>query len=136
MRAYEVPSAPRRPRGACPVAGRGPRELDAATLDLLVAIGHQVGAAVERARLYEAAQTRSEDLAVLNDISRAIASTLDLETVLTVSMRGIREFLHVEVGSLALVDDISGQLVFRKGVREPDRFRIPVIVNSSAGVRQ
>jgi len=92
----------------------GGRNVDAAALDLLAAIGHQVGAAVERARLYEAAQTRSEDLAVLNDITRAITSTLDLETVLSVSMRGIRDFLHVETGSLALVDPRSGQIVFRK----------------------
>jgi len=100
--------------GTLVVAGREMREVDAATLNLLVAIGHQVGEAVERARLYEAAQTRSEDLAVLNDITRAITSTLDPEAVLTVSMRGIREFLHVEAGSLILVDRSTGRLVFRK----------------------
>jgi signal transduction histidine kinase/DNA-binding response OmpR family regulator len=92
----------------------GGRGADADALDLLAAIGNQVGAAAERARLYEAAQARSEDLAVLNDITRAITSTLDLEDVLSVSMRGIREFLHVEAGSLVLVAEKSGQLVFRK----------------------
>jgi signal transduction histidine kinase len=92
----------------------GGRGVDADTIDLLTAIGHQVGAAIERARLYKAAQTRSEDLAVLNDITRAITSTLDLNDVLTISMRGIREFMHVEAGSLVLVDEYSGQLVFRK----------------------
>jgi signal transduction histidine kinase len=92
----------------------GQRGVDADTLDLLTAIGHQVGAAVERARLYEAAQTRSEDLAVLNDITRAITTTLDLSDVLSISMRGIREFMHVEAGALVLLDQDSGQLVFRK----------------------
>ncbi len=92
----------------------GGRGADASALDLLSAIGNQVGAAAERARLYEAAQARSEDLAVLNDITRAITSTLDLEDVLSISMRGIREFLHVEAGALVLVDEPSGQLIFRK----------------------
>jgi len=120
--------------GTLLVAGRGPRELDAATLDLLVAIGHQVGAAIERARLYEAAQTRSEDLAVLNDISRAIASTLDLETVLTVSMRGIREFLHVEAGSLALMDEESGQLVFRKTLSRDQEWILDYTLQLGEGI--
>ena len=120
--------------GTLLVAGRGPRELDAATLDLLVAIGHQVGAAIERARLYEAAQTRSEDLAVLNDISRAIASTLDLETVLTVSMRGIREFLHAEAGSLALVDDTSGQLIFRKTLSRDQEWILDYTLQPGQGI--
>jgi signal transduction histidine kinase len=101
--------------GTLLVKSQGGQELDAAALDLLAAIGHQVGAAVERARLYQAAQTRSEDLAVLNDITRAIASTLDLDEVLTISMRGIREFLHVEAGSLlVLAGGGSGPLSFRR----------------------
>jgi len=120
--------------GTLLVADRGPRELDAATLDLLVAIGHQVGAAVERARLYEAAQARSEDLAVLNDISRAITSTLDLEAVLTVSMRGIREFLHVEAGSLALVDDKSGRLVFRKTLSRDQEWILDYTLEPGEGI--
>jgi signal transduction histidine kinase/DNA-binding response OmpR family regulator len=117
--AHDAACVPLRSRdrmlGTLLVASRGPRELDAATLDLLVAIGHQVGAAIERARLYEAAQARSEDLAVLNDITRAIASTLDLDQALTISMRGIREFLHVEAGFLlVLTGGESGPLAFRR----------------------
>ncbi len=118
--------------GTLLVAGR--REVDAATLDLLAAIGHQVGAAIERARLYEIAQTRSEDLAVLNDITRAITSSLDLEDVLTVSMRGIREFLHVEASSLILVDEKSGQLVFGKTLGRDQEWKIDSTLQPGEGI--
>jgi signal transduction histidine kinase/DNA-binding response OmpR family regulator len=118
--------------GTLLVAGK--REVDAATLDLLAAIGHQVGAAIERARLYEIAQTRSEDLAVLNDITRAITSSLDLEDVLTVSMRGIREFLHVEASSLILVDEKTGQLVFGKTLGRDQEWKIDSTLQPGEGI--
>ncbi|HSQ02811.1 MAG TPA: response regulator, partial [Burkholderiales bacterium] len=74
------------------------------TLDLLAAIGSQIGAAIERARLYQDAQQRSEDLAVLNEITRAVTSSLELDRVLTTSLHSIRQILHVEAGSLILLD--------------------------------
>ncbi len=83
------------------------------TLDLLAAIGSQIGAAIERARLYQEAQQRSEDLAVLNEITRAVTSSLELDHVLTTSLHSIRQILHVEAGSLILLDTESGELHFR-----------------------
>jgi two-component system NtrC family sensor kinase len=82
-------------------------------LDLLTAIGSQIGAAIERARLYQDAQQRSEDLAVLNEITRAVTSSLDLDRVLTTSLHSIRQILHVEAGSLILLDADTGELHFR-----------------------
>ena len=83
------------------------------TLDLLAAIGSQIGAAIDRARLYQDAQQRSEDLAVLNEITRAVTSSLELDRVLTTSLHSIRQILHVEAGSLILLDAESGELHFR-----------------------
>ena len=83
------------------------------TLNLLASIGTQIGAAVERARLYHDAQQRSEDLAVLNEITRAVTSSLELDRVLTMSLHSIRQTLHVEAGSLVLFDADSGELQFR-----------------------
>jgi two-component system NtrC family sensor kinase len=82
-------------------------------LDLLATIGSQIGAAVERARLYEEAQRRSEDLAVLNEITRAVTSSLELDRVLTRSLHSIRQMLHVQAGSLVLLDVESGAQEFR-----------------------
>jgi two-component system NtrC family sensor kinase len=82
-------------------------------LELLTAIGSQIGAAIERARLYQDAQQRSEDLAVLNEITRAVTSSLDLDRVLTTSLHSIRQILHVEAGSLILLDADTGEPHFR-----------------------
>jgi signal transduction histidine kinase len=82
-------------------------------VDLLAAIGSQIGAALERARLYQDAQQRSEDLAILNEIARAVTSSLDLDRVLTTSLHSIRQILHVEAGSLILTDSDGGDLQFR-----------------------
>jgi signal transduction histidine kinase/DNA-binding response OmpR family regulator len=82
-------------------------------IDLLATIGSQIGAAVERARLYADAQHRSEDLKVLNEITRAVTSSLDLDQVLKTSLHGIRQILHVQAGSLILVEPDSGEWQFR-----------------------
>ncbi|HZY43849.1 MAG TPA: ATP-binding protein [Anaerolineae bacterium] len=97
--------------GTLVVAGSNVHADDA--LDLLMTIGSQIGAAVERARLYEEAQHRSEDLAVLNEITRAVTSSLDLDQVLKTSLHGIRQILHVQAGSLILVEPESGEWQFR-----------------------
>ncbi len=97
--------------GTLIVVGLPPGNSDA--LNLLVSIGSQIGAAVERAKLYHDAQQRSEDLAVLNEITRAVTSTLELDRVLTMSLHSIRQIMHVEAGSLVLFDADSGELQFR-----------------------
>ncbi|HEY4723209.1 MAG TPA: ATP-binding protein, partial [Anaerolineae bacterium] len=82
-------------------------------LALLATIGSQIGAAIERARLYEDAQRRSEDFAVLNEITRAVTSSLELDRVLTTSLHSIRQMLHVQAGSLILIDADTGEMNFR-----------------------
>ena len=97
--------------GTLLVVGLPPDASDA--LNLLMSIGNQIGAAVERARLYHDAQQRSEDLAVLNEITRAVTSSLELDRVLTMSLHSIRQILRAQAGSLILVDAESGELQFR-----------------------
>jgi signal transduction histidine kinase/DNA-binding response OmpR family regulator len=82
--------------------------------NLLMSIGNQIGAAVERAKLYHDAQQRSEDLAVLNEITRAVAASLELDRVLTTSLHSIRQILHVQAGALILIDSESGEMQVRK----------------------
>jgi two-component system NtrC family sensor kinase len=61
-----------------------------------------------------ALRQRNRELAALNEISRTVTSSLDLDEVLAAAMEGVQEILQVEVGSLILVDEESGELVFRK----------------------
>jgi len=56
----------------------------------------------------------TRELATLNEISKAITSSLDLDQILSQAMHIIRGILHVEAGSLLLLDEDSGLLEFKK----------------------
>ena len=49
---------------------------------MLLALGQQIGMAVENSYLIQQTARRSEELHILNDIGRALSSTLDLDTLL------------------------------------------------------
>jgi signal transduction histidine kinase/DNA-binding response OmpR family regulator len=57
------------------------------------------------------------ELAALNEINKAITSSLDLDQILSQTMHGIRRILHVEAGSLLLLDEDSSLLEFKKILR-------------------
>lgn len=77
--------------------------------------------AVMRIRRSERAlRRRNEELGALVEINRTVTSSLDPDEVLESTMQGIREILHIEAGSLVLLDDETGKLTFRKTL-SPDR---------------
>lgn len=95
---------------------------------LLAAIGTQAAVAIRNARLFEASQQRAMELALINDVSRTLTSTLNLEDVLTQIMEHVETILHVEMGLLLLTDRASGDLVFQIASGQADAiqpFRIP-----------
>ena len=57
---------------------------------------------------------RNRELATLVEINRMVTSSLDLDEVLEATMQGIREILQVQAGSLVLMDEETGELVFCK----------------------
>jgi signal transduction histidine kinase len=63
-------------------------------------------------------ERRVEELAVLNEMSTSLSSTLDLDQVLTLIMERINAVLRVEAGSLLLIDDETGELVFQIALGE------------------
>jgi len=71
-----------------------------------------------------------EELAVLNEMSASLSSTLDLDEVLTLIMERINAVLKVEAGSLLLIDDETGELVFQIALGEKAEgvkpFRLPM----------
>ncbi|HKZ83998.1 MAG TPA: GAF domain-containing protein [Anaerolineae bacterium] len=108
--------------------------IDSAGLELLGAIGSQVGGAIERGRLFDAAQRRSDDLAILNDITRAVTSSLDVDMVLARAMRSIREILRVEAGSLILADEDTGELRFRKTLNREQEMIVDTTLRPGEGL--
>ncbi|TEU22007.1 MAG: GAF domain-containing protein [Anaerolineales bacterium] len=75
-------------------------------------------------------EKRVEELAILNEMSTSLSSTLDLDEVLTLVMERINAVLRVEAGSLLLIDDETGELVFKIALGEKAEgvkpFRLPM----------
>jgi signal transduction histidine kinase len=96
---------------------------------LLSAIGTQAAIAIRNARLFEASQRRATEMAVINDMARTLASTLNLEEVLTRIMDQVEAMLKVEAGFLLLTDPSTGDLIFQIALghqaRQSKPFRIP-----------
>lgn len=65
-------------------------------------------------RSEQALRRRNQELSALIEINRMVTSSLELDEVLKATMQGIREILQVEAGSLVLVDEEIGGVVFRK----------------------
>ncbi|MBN1148600.1 MAG: GAF domain-containing protein [Anaerolineales bacterium] len=80
--------------------------------DLLQAIADQASGAIVKARLLEESERRARQLAMLNEISLGLTSTLDVKLLLNQILQNATEILNCEAGSLFLVDNETGELVF------------------------
>src|SRR5271169_3380822 len=72
------------------------RRFTPAELRLLLALGHQIGMAVENSYLIQQTSRRSEELHVLNEIGRALSSTLNKEDLLRRLWEELRRLFDVE----------------------------------------
>ena len=103
------------------------RRFTPAELRLLMALGHQIGMAVENSYLIQQTSRRSEELHVLNEIGRVLSSTLHKEELMQRVWEELRRLLHVEDFYLAELDtardEIRFELEIRNGARMPKRTR-------------
>jgi len=53
-----------------------------------------------------------EELSTLNEVGKVLNSTLELQTILNLVMERVKEMMKVEAGSLLLLDEATGELVF------------------------
>jgi len=103
------------------------RRFTPAELRLLLALGHQIGMAVENSQLIQQTSRRSEELHVLNEIGRALSSTLHKEDLLRKIWEELRRLFDVENFYIASLDTVRDELQFEleivDGVREARRAR-------------
>lgn len=81
--------------------------------DFLQTIADQAAGAIAKARLLEESERRARQLATLNDVARSLASTLELDPLLNRILKSAVDILSCEAGSLFLVDEETGELVFK-----------------------
>ena len=102
------------------------RNFTPAELRLLLALGHQIGMAVENSYLIQQTSRRSEELHILNEIGRALSSTLDLDALLERIYSEMRRLLDVSSFFIAFYDHKTEEVRFEievvDGERLPKRY--------------
>ena len=105
------------------------RNFTAAELRLLLALGHQIGMAVENSYLIQQTARRSEELHILNEIGRALSSTLQPDILFERIYSEIRRLLDVSSFFIAFYDGKADEVRFEievvDGERQPKRTRAP-----------
>ncbi len=82
-------------------------------LDLLHAIADQTAGAIVKARLLQETQQRAHQLSTLNEVTRQLTSTLELEPLLQNILDSAVAILNCEAGSLFLTDEQTDELIFK-----------------------
>jgi two-component system NtrC family sensor kinase len=82
----------------------------AVELDLLTAIGNQIGQTLEKCGFYQQVRERTEELTTLYRMAQTISSSLDLNTNLAVSVESVSQIVPAEAGALWLLDPNNRRL--------------------------
>lgn len=69
-------------------------------------------------RTEQSLRQRNRELAILNEISRTIISSLELDEVLNAMMEGVRRMFPVAAGVLVLLDEDMGGFAVRRAIGE------------------
>jgi signal transduction histidine kinase len=90
-----------------------PRRFEQDEINLAMAIGNQVAAAVENARLIEQLSEKARRLTLLSDMSMAVTSTLELDAILNSAVAGLCAAFQVQQCGVVIFDQehLVGRLV-------------------------
>ena len=96
--------------GTLGVVTRQFRDFSSEDLSLLTAIGHQIGVAVENARLYEDLARRAKDMEAVLTVAAAVNQPEDLDIVLEEGLKQVLAVTGLEMGAIAIKDPRRGSL--------------------------
>ena len=103
------------------------RQFTPAELRLLLALGYQIGMAVENSYLIQQTSRRSEELHILNEIGRAMSSTLDTDTLFETIYIEMRRLFDLASFYIATYDSAHEQIRYElevtDNVRQPKHTR-------------
>jgi len=94
----------------------------------------RIDAVMRIRRSEQALIRRNQEWAALVEINRTVTSSLDLDEVLESTIRGIREILRVEAGSLVLIDEEAEQLVFHTCFDPQKEWRADRVAQPGEGI--
>lgn len=82
-------------------------------IGLVKEVSEQVALALENARLFEEAQIRAEELAVLNELAQALSARFNVDEVLEEAHRGASRLISAENFYVGLYDPEAEQITIR-----------------------
>ncbi|MFQ5852400.1 MAG: GAF domain-containing protein [Candidatus Binatia bacterium] len=92
---------------------RTPHEFSEDEKRILETFANYAAIAIQNARLYEQISQRMAQVRALNEVTRVIGSTLDLDTVLDLILKMGLELTEARQGTIHLVDSAARELVIR-----------------------
>jgi GAF domain-containing protein/DNA-binding response OmpR family regulator len=102
-----------------------PRKFNERHRDLLESIAGQVAISLQNANLFGRAQQQSEDLALLNELSRALATQLDYEHIVENVYRYAARLIGTPDVFVVLYDDETETITFPYVVDDGERIEVP-----------
>lgn len=81
-------------------------------LELLQSIADQAAGAIVKSNLLQETERRAQQLSTLNQVTRQLTSTLELQPLLRSILENAVNILNTEAGSLFLVDNQTDELIF------------------------
>ncbi|HET6466095.1 MAG TPA: GAF and ANTAR domain-containing protein [Nitrospiria bacterium] len=96
--------------GVINVQHKRPHHHSAGELALLTTIGHQVGGAIENARLYEEMKKKAIQIETLSQVSKTIASNRYLREILQLIVAMTAEMMNSTICSIMLLDEAKQEL--------------------------
>lgn len=90
--------------GTLGLVSRKPDFFNQDDLQLLNAIGQQLGVAIANAQLFEETKQRAQRLAALNAVAAVINQSLDLDTLLSSAVDKMMELIGIDATSIRLIE--------------------------------
>ncbi len=110
------------------------RRFEESEVSLARLMASQLAAAITAFRTIEEAEHRNAELATLNDIAAAVNSLLDPRDIYHLVMEKINQFFRVDAGSLLMLDEETGELVFVMTLERGQEKLVGLRVPPGAGI--
>jgi signal transduction histidine kinase len=110
--------------GAMVCAGKIPRKLDAAEVNLLQSMNNQIGIAVENATLYQQTATKAKELSALYSIAAIGSESLDINTALDKSMHEVLRIFGFDAARIYLREGDAEELCLAAHAGFPENIRL------------
>ncbi|HUT20555.1 MAG TPA: PAS domain S-box protein [Anaerolineae bacterium] len=105
--------------GTLSLFDREPHAVSETEGHLLVAVGQQIGVAVENARLFESTQQRVQELSLLHDVALAAVSEVNVQETLHRAAEALSAAMGGAFVALALLDESGQELHIRASAGQP-----------------